>query len=311
MRGAAVAVSSRRPLRQRDGAGVALLLRGVVPSGAANGGQVASALRNAAKRAYMVARLSRWPRCAVTTATQARTPRICEPTYLAEVQVSGTAARCFDARLTTTVTTADALGRAFEALGCVDVGRLALARCPYMRRRQRRARILSEELKQGTTMFLLRAVLVRVASVSLSLSRRYLDPCRRAACGDELWLCRIGDCVWRCARRVCSDASAQLKRKTSGAATVQLVRWRCNVSASLVSARRRAAQMFADFEELPVDPLFKPTTAAELAAHDRASGALAPDTARLLVEATRRRKGLFVEEQVVDADKQRTLSKTK
>jgi hypothetical protein len=33
--------------------------------------------------------------------------------------------------------------------------------------------------------------------------------------------------------------------------------------------------------------------------------------ARLLVDATRRRKGLFVKEAAVDADKQRTVSRNK
>jgi hypothetical protein len=80
--------------------------------------------------------------------------------------------------------------------------------------------------------------------------------------------------------------------KTSGAASVQM--------------------MFSEFVTLPCDPYYKPKTAADLAQHDRHQpGQIAPDTARLLADAVRRRKGLFVEEQTIDADKQRTLSKTK
>jgi hypothetical protein len=72
--------------------------------------------------------------------------------------------------------------------------------------------------------------------------------------------------------------------------------------------------IFSHFSTVPADPFFDQNlaTAAQLAVHDSGTDALPPDTARQLCDSVRRRKGLFVAEQLVqDADKQRTRARKK
>lgn len=67
--------------------------------------------------------------------------------------------------------------------------------------------------------------------------------------------------------------------------------------------------MFSHWRVLEEDPFFIPRTEEELEEHgDGAS--LVKNVARKLVDGVRRRKGLFVEEKVVEkGTKQRTLAK--
>ena len=146
-------------------------------------------------------------------------PRIVEAMYLAEVQ-SG----------------AEALSGVYAVLG------------------KRRAKILREEMKEGSDTFLVHAHLPVAASFGLA---------------DDI------------------------RRKCSGAASVSL--------------------LMSHWERLTEDPFFVPTTEEEKEEYgEEINNALAATTnvARRLIDATRRRKGLAVEEKVVSkATKQRTLKR--
>lgn len=115
---------------------------------------------------------------------------------------------------------------------------------------KRRARVLKEEMREGTDMFTVHAYMPVAESFGLT---------------DEL------------------------RRKTSGAASPQLV--------------------LSHWEELSHDPFFVPRTEEEL--EEFGDGSSVPqNTARKLIDAVRRRKGLPVEEKVVQhATKQRTLAR--
>lgn len=81
----------------------------------------------------------------------------------------------------------------------------------------------------------------------------------------------------------------ELRRWTSGAASVLLV--------------------LSHWEELPLDPFFVPKTEEEIEEFGDGSS-VPPNTARKLIDSVRRRKGLPVEEKVVQhATKQRTLAR--
>ncbi|KAI5065068.1 hypothetical protein GOP47_0019763 [Adiantum capillus-veneris] len=115
---------------------------------------------------------------------------------------------------------------------------------------KRRARVLKEEMREGTDMFTVHAYMPVAESFGLT---------------DEL------------------------RRKTSGAASPQLV--------------------LSHWEEIPLDPFFVPRTEEELEEFGDGSSVLR-NTARKLIDAVRRRKGLPVEEKVVQhATKQRTLAR--
>eukprot|EP00250_Pteridium_aquilinum_P016025 c22901_g1_i1 orf=246-3464(+) len=115
---------------------------------------------------------------------------------------------------------------------------------------KRRARVLKEEMREGSDMFTVHAYMPVAESFGLT---------------DEL------------------------RRKTSGAASPQLV--------------------LSHWEELSHDPFFVPRTEEELEEFGDGSS-VPPNTARKLIDAVRRRKGLPVEEKVVQhATKQRTLSR--
>lgn len=86
--------------------------------------------------------------------------------------------------------------------------------------------------------------------------------------------------------------SEELVDKSGGAANAQLT--------------------FAKWAELDVDPNFVPTTEEELEEFGDNVGGIAPNLARKYVDGVRKRKGLAVNEKLVDgANKQRTLSKKK
>lgn len=85
--------------------------------------------------------------------------------------------------------------------------------------------------------------------------------------------------------------SEELLKRTSGSAYPQLV--------------------FAHWDVLEQDPYWTPT-AEELEQHGDNAASLGLNVARRLMDDVRRRKGLYVEEKIVEhADKQRTLKKNK
>ncbi|KAK1798570.1 hypothetical protein P4O66_006859, partial [Electrophorus voltai] len=116
---------------------------------------------------------------------------------------------------------------------------------------KREGRVLSEEMKEGTDMFIITAVLPVAESFGFA---------------DEI------------------------RKRTSGLASPQLV--------------------FSHWEVIPSDPFWVPTTEEEyLHFGEKADSA---NQALKYVNAVRRRKGLYVEEKLVEhAEKQRTLSKNK
>ena len=129
-------------------------------------------------------------------------------------------------------TTSEALGGTYSVLG------------------RRRAKVISESIREGTGVFIIHS---------------YLPVAESFGFADEL--------------RQCS----------SGASNAQL--------------------MLSHWEHLDIDPFFKPKTEEEREEFGE-DGYVGPNIARQLVDATRRRKGLKVEETIVkDATKQRTLSR--
>jgi len=154
---------------------------------------------------------------ACRAALLACSPRVLEPVYLCELQTSQ-----------------DSMGKTYGVLS------------------KRRAQILSEELKEGTPIFTIRAHLPVAESFGFA---------------------------------------TDLRKTTSGAAHPQLV--------------------FAHFEALPQDPNFAVTSEEDQEALD--DGDIPTiNLARKLVDDVRRRKGLRVEEKVVQsATKQRTRTKMK
>ena len=114
---------------------------------------------------------------------------------------------------------------------------------------KRRGRILHEELKEGTSIFIIRAILPVVESFGFS---------------------------------------NEIRGRTSGLAQPQLI--------------------FCGYELLDEDPYWVPTTAEEL--EDLGEKADRESVPLRYVNLVRKRKGLFVEEMIVEsAEKQRTLMK--
>ena len=142
-------------------------------------------------------------------------PRLVEAMYLAVI-----------------TTTSEALGGTYSVLG------------------RRRAKILSESIREGTGVFIIHSYLPVAASFGFA---------------DEL------------------------RHSSSGASNAQL--------------------MLSHWERLDIDPFFTPKTEEEREEFGE-DGDAGPNMARQLVDATRRRKGLKVEETLVKvATKQRTLSR--
>ncbi|KAG8886635.1 Cytoplasmic GTPase/eEF2-like protein (ribosomal biogenesis) [Tulasnella sp. 331] len=114
---------------------------------------------------------------------------------------------------------------------------------------RRRGRIVSEEMKEGTSFFSIRALLPVVESFGFA---------------DEI------------------------RKRTSGAASPQLI--------------------FSGYETLDQDPFWVPTTEEEL--EDLGEKADRANLARGYMDAVRKRKGMFVDQKIVEhAEKQRTLKK--
>lgn len=114
---------------------------------------------------------------------------------------------------------------------------------------RRRGRIVSEEMKEGTSFFTIRALLPVVESFGFA---------------DEI------------------------RKRTSGAASPQLI--------------------FSGFEMLDQDPFWVPTTQEEL--EDLGEIADRANVARGYMDAVRKRKGMFVQEKLVEnAEKQKTLKR--
>ncbi|KAG8979878.1 Cytoplasmic GTPase/eEF2-like protein (ribosomal biogenesis), partial [Tulasnella sp. 427] len=111
---------------------------------------------------------------------------------------------------------------------------------------RRKGRIVSEEMKEGTSFFTIRAMLPVVESFGFA---------------DDI------------------------RKRTSGAASPQLI--------------------FSGYEVLDLDPFWVPTTEEEL--EDLGEKADRANVARLYMDAVRKRKGMFVDQKIVEfAEKQRT-----
>lgn len=156
-------------------------------------------------------------RLACSKAMMAAGPRLVEAMFLCEV-----------------ATSSEALGGVYAVLG------------------RRRAKVIREEMREGSDFFTIHAYLPIADSVGLA---------------------------------------TELRRKTSGAASAQL--------------------LLSHWERLPVDPFFKPQTEEEREEFGEAGeGIGAPNIAKKMINSVRRRKGLPVEEKVVEsATKQRTLAR--
>lgn len=129
--------------------------------------------------------------------------------------------------------TSDVLGRVYAVLS------------------KREGRVLQEEMKEGTDMFIIKAVLPVAESFGFA---------------DEI------------------------RKRTSGLASPQLV--------------------FSHWEVIPSDPFWVPTTEEEYLHFGEKADS--ENQARKYMNAVRKRKGLYVEEKIVEhAEKQRTLSKNK
>lgn len=86
--------------------------------------------------------------------------------------------------------------------------------------------------------------------------------------------------------------SQELLKQTSGSATTPLL-------------------VFSHWQLLDVDPFWRPTTQDELEEFGETGGAQS-NVAKVLIDKVRRRKGLAIEEKIVEsAEKQRTLNKKK
>jgi len=134
--------------------------------------------------------------------------------------------------LSVITTTSEALGGTYSVLG------------------RRRAKVLSETIREGTGVFIIHSYL------PVAMSFGFAD---------------------------------ELRHSSSGASNAQL--------------------MLSHWEHLDVDPFFVPKTEEEREEFGE-EGDVGPNIARQLVDATRRRKGLKVEETIVKvATKQRTLSR--
>ena len=142
-------------------------------------------------------------------------PRLVEPMYFCEL-----------------TTPMEQLGAAFAVLGDC------------------RAKVLKEEMQEGTSLFTVQAHLPVAES---------------------------------------SDFSEKLRKRTSGAASAILA--------------------FSHWEVIPQDPFFTPKTPEEIEEFGDGSS-IGPNLAKKLMNSVRRRKGLHVEEKVVEhGTKQRTLAK--
>merc|ERR1711916_390592 len=114
---------------------------------------------------------------------------------------------------------------------------------------KRRAKIVFEDMNEGTSVFTIKGILPVVESFGF---------------GDEV------------------------QKKSSGATSVQLE--------------------FSKFVEMNVDPFFVAKTEEEIEEFGEENVGVPPNLARKLIDDVRRRKGLFVEEKLVEhAEKQRTL----
>lgn len=156
-------------------------------------------------------------RAAVRGAVSEAGARLVEAMYLAEVAVHG----------------ADALSGVYAVLG------------------RRRARVLRDEMREGSDTFVVHAYLPAEASFGLA---------------DEL------------------------RKRCSGAASASL--------------------LLSHWERMQIDPFFVPTTEEELEEWGEGGPTGGPNLARRMVDAVRRRKGLPVEQKVVQhATKQRTRAR--
>ena len=136
---------------------------------------------------------------------------------------------------------------------------------------RRRGHIVSEEMKEGTSFFTIRAMLPVVESFGFADGPCIVSPLTSSIACTDLG----GNFV-------------EIRKRTSGAASPQLI--------------------FSGFETLDQDPFWLPSTIEEL--EDLGEKADRANVAKGYVDGVRRRKGMFVEKKIVEsAEKQRTLKR--
>ena len=143
---------------------------------------------------------------------------------------------------------------------------------------QRRAKIVGQDMREGSLLYEISAWLPVVESLSTWAKETEAE---KAAAK------RLGGSKER--KLVRPSFADELRKSTSGVASAQLV--------------------FSHWEPIDVDPFWVPTTKDEkedFGEYDREG---AGNLARKYIDETRRRKGLWVEEKIVEkADKQRNRS---
>jgi len=136
---------------------------------------------------------------------------------------------------------------------------------------RRRGRIIAEEMKEGTSFFSIHATLPVVESFG------FADGMASPLDNRILFSLRHSDFF-----------AIDIRKRSSGAASPQLI--------------------FSGYEILDKDPFWVPTTEEEL--EDLGEKSDRANIARIYMDNVRRRKGMFVEQKVVEAaEKQRTLKR--
>lgn len=148
---------------------------------------------------------------------------------------------------------------------------------------KRHGRIVSEEMKEGTSFFTVTALLPVVESFGFA--------------DGEISLCfsaQVG------------SFALDIRKRTSGAASPQLIfSGYVLISSSIVSA---CLSCEPRYELLDQDPFWVPTTEEEL--EDLGEKADRSNIAKGYMDAVRDRKGMFVDRKIVEfAEKQRTLKR--
>ena len=148
---------------------------------------------------------------------------------------------------------------------------------------RRRGRIVSEEMKESTSFFTIKAMLPVVESFGF-------------AEGMQPSLCPVRGLIF-----------TDIRKRTSGAASPQLIFGGCDMIVD-VWVRELIERLRTRYELYDQDPFWVPTTEEEL--EDLGEKADKENIARAYMNTVRTRKGMFVEKKIVQfAEKQRTLKR--
>eukprot|EP01052_Picozoa_sp_SAG31_P000564 SAG31_NODE_16_length_36206_cov_27.355728_33_plen_197_part_00 len=169
---------------------------------------------------------------------------------------------------------------------------------------QRRAKVVTQDVKEGSLLMVIEAFMpvVETFAAWAPLSRAELAEASvkssghggRALQGEGVGKAsRYASLVQPVGMKQVRDSFAEnLRKQTSGVATADLV--------------------FSHYERMDQDPFWVPTTEEEKEDFGEFDRENSTNYARKYVDATRRRKGLFVQEKMVEkAEKQRTMTKMK